>query len=203
MKPVSFPKLHKPGSALHTTRVNLERGISRALSTSSGVGTLSGVCHSVFFLPPDGTECEESELGPHTISLDPPTSVSHRCLHPTPGGTNDVTNSANPSRVVFSHPDLNPTRKTCLARGCPACAATGPSHWQPYAAACRPLHQHWSFCFPWYRSLKKVSGSGDDREIVKKTAALDPRVPVYIECRDARRGGEVNGIETCTEPWTT
>ena len=36
-----------------------------------------------------------------------------------------------------------------------------------------------------------------------KQAALDPRVPVCIECRHAGRGGEVYGIGTCTEPWTT
>ena len=55
------------------------RGIPRAPSTSTGVGTLSGVCDRVL-LPPDGTEGEESELGLPTISRDPSTSVSNTGL---------------------------------------------------------------------------------------------------------------------------
>lgn len=55
------------------------RGIPRAPSTSTGVGTLSGVCDRVL-LPPDGTEGEESEPGLPTISRDPSTSVSNTGL---------------------------------------------------------------------------------------------------------------------------
>ena len=103
-----------PDSGASELRSNL-RGISRALSTSTGVGTLLGVCDSAM-LPPDGAECEESELGLPTVSRDPATSFAHTGLIGDVDAASTISvYPSNLDSVVTDIDSPSGSRETCVS----------------------------------------------------------------------------------------